>query len=140
MIDFRTQYVFSSIFSLHRKNLTLCYAVFKVVEPSVSSPEEMIALINFGRSVRTTAATGVHDASSRSHAVLRIYIHKPVAVAQQSGNPNPYAVYPSAFAEGTLTLVDLAGSEHRIDSMYHTAERRKEGANINVGQQIYPQC
>ena len=31
------------------------------------------------------------------------------------------------FSEGTLTLVDLAGSEHKIDSMYHSADRRKEG-------------
>ena len=30
-----------------------------------------------------------------------------------------------------MTLVDLAGSEHKIDSMYHSAERRKECSAIN---------
>jgi hypothetical protein len=48
----------------------------------------------------------VHDQSSRSHAVLRIYIQR-----QDLRGSDGDAV------EGTLTLVDLAGSEHRIDSM-----------------------
>jgi hypothetical protein len=48
---------------------------------------------------------GVHDQSSRSHAVLRIYVQRH-DLRSSSGD-----------VEGTLTLVDLAGSEHRIDSM-----------------------
>eukprot|EP01049_Picozoa_sp_SAG25_P009476 SAG25_NODE_943_length_4654_cov_5.645225_3_plen_229_part_00 len=43
--------------------------------------------------------------------------------------------------EGCLTLVDLAGSEHKIDSMYHDAQRRKEGAQINsslMASQAFP--
>ena len=88
---------------------------FPIVEPEVSSDEELIAFINHGCKVRTTAATGVNDTSSRSHAILRIYI---------SNSKNN--------TEGVLTLVDLAGSEHRIDSMYHSSERRKEGAGINA--------
>jgi kinesin family member 2/24 len=34
-------------------------------------------------------------------------------------------------ADQVLTLVDLAGSEHRIDSMHHSAQRRKECSAIN---------
>ena len=49
---------------------------------------------------------GVHDQSSRSHAVLRIYVQRQDLRAGDGG-----------VVEGTLTLVDLAGSEHRIDSM-----------------------
>jgi hypothetical protein len=48
---------------------------------------------------------GVHDQSSRSHALLRIYVQRH-DLHSSSGD-----------VEGTLTLVDLAGSEHRIDSM-----------------------
>lgn len=48
---------------------------------------------------------GVHDQSSRSHAILRIFVQR------QDLRSNGEEV------EGTLTLVDLAGSEHRIDSM-----------------------
>mmetsp|Transcript_42132 Transcript_42132/g.112388 ORF Transcript_42132/g.112388 Transcript_42132/m.112388 type:complete len:122 (+) Transcript_42132:112-477(+) len=71
-----------------------------------------------GQVPRRTPTTwrGVHDASSRSHAVLRVYIYTDEVDVE---------------GEGVLTLVDLAGSEHRIDSMHHTAQRRKEGAEIN---------
>lgn len=49
---------------------------------------------------------GVHDGSSRSHAIVRIFIQRHDL--QQSGMD---------YMEGVLTLVDLAGSEHKIDSM-----------------------
>ena len=57
----------------------------------------------------------MHDQSSRSHAILRIYIQRhdlrsTEASSVPGGRP--------PVVEGTLTLVDLAGSEHRIDSMY----------------------
>lgn len=65
-----------------------------VAEPRVHSPKELLDLIRYGCGVRTTAATGVHDASSRSHAVLRIYVRT------FSGK---------AVREGVLSLIDLAG-------------------------------
>lgn len=68
-----------------------------------------LQFIDFGCSVRSTAATGVNDTSSRSHAILRIYIMCPNSINPATGSVK----------EGVLTLVDLAGSEHRIDSMYH---------------------
>ena len=95
---------------------------FPVVEPRVSNPDDLLAFISHGCAIRTTEATGVHDASSRSHAVLKIYI--------QNNN----------ISEGCLTLVDLAGSEHRIDSMYHTAKLRKEGAQINASLMALKEC
>lgn len=61
-----------------------------------------------------TRSVGVHDQSSRSHAILRIYIQRhdmrPIEITTVTGTK-------SAVVEGVLTLVDLAGSEHRIDSM-----------------------
>lgn len=99
---------------------------FPLVEVKVTTPEDLLALINHGRSVRSTASTGVNDTSSRSHAILRIYI----SPNQQMGGLD----------EGVLTLVDLAGSEHRIDSMYHGAERRKEGAAINASLMALKDC
>ena len=100
---------------------------FPVVEPTVASPDELYALIQYACGCRATAATGVHDASSRTHAILRIYI--------QRAGPVPHTT-----TEGVLTLVDLAGSEHRIDSMYHNADRRKEGANINASLMALKDC
>ena len=86
-----------------------------VTEVRVQSPADLIAFVDHATSLRATSATAVHDASSRSHAVCRIYVER------QGGRGQ----------EGCLTLVDLAGSEHKIDSMYHDAQRRKEGAQIN---------
>ena len=102
---------------------------FPVVEVAVPDAEALMAMVHHGFSVRTTAATGVHDASSRSHAILRIYIHEDGTDSQGGGNGR---VGGGSVSEGVLNLVDLAGSEHRIDSMYHTAARRKEGSQINA--------
>ena len=105
---------------------------FPVVEPVIASAEDLLAMINHGCSIRATEATGVHDASSRSHAILRIYIHnKPEGDGVGRRNIE---------REGVLTLVDLAGSEHRIDSMYHTAKLRKEGGQINASLMALKQC
>lgn len=99
---------------------------FPLVEVQVKRASDLTALINHGRAVRSTASTGVNDTSSRSHAILRIYI----STIEQMGGAD----------EGVLTLVDLAGSEHRIDSMYHGAERRKEGAVINASLMALKDC
>jgi kinesin family protein 2/24 len=63
-------------------------------EQFVQSEEEILSLITFGSSVRTTHATKANDTSSRSHAVCQIKIH-------EEGVKNA----------GKLLLVDLAGSE-----------------------------
>jgi kinesin family protein 2/24 len=104
------------------------------VEPTVHDADEMVELIRHALSIRTTAATGVHDSSSRSHAILRIFIEQPAAAA------GPSAAGTFGNEEGVLTLVDLAGSEQSIDSMYHTAERRKEGAAINSSLMALKDC
>ena len=109
------------------------------VEPTVSNAEEMIELIRHALSIRTTAATGVHDASSRSHAILRVFIEQQ---GQNDVQPSSEDVtdFEKRSAEGVLTLVDLAGSEQSIDSMYHSADRRKEGAAINSSLMALKEC
>ena len=44
------------------------------------------------------------------------------------------------FETGVLSLVDLAGSEKNIDSMHHSAQRRKEGAQINASLMALKEC
>jgi hypothetical protein len=115
------------------------FHAFPTVEPTVQTAEELVAMINHGRNVRATALTGVHDASSRSHAILKIFIRKrntpPSSEVVSAGNSDS-----GASSEGVLTLVDLAGTEHKIDSMYHSAERRKEGAGINASLMALKEC
>eukprot|EP00756_Hemistasia_phaeocysticola_P008377 Hpha_TRINITY_DN14602_c0_g4::TRINITY_DN14602_c0_g4_i1::g.47970::m.47970/K10393/KIF2_24, MCAK; kinesin family member 2/24 len=91
---------------------------YPCVEVEVASPEDLGALIAHANKLRATAATGVHDTSSRSHALCRI----------------------TCASGGQLMLVDLAGSEHRIDSDEHNAERRKEGALINASLSALKDC
>merc|ERR1719422_813210 len=95
---------------------------FPCVEVKVQDAAELSALVQMAGKLRATAATGVNDQSSRSHALLRAF------VLDEDGR------------EGILTLVDLAGSEHRIDSMEHNSERRKEGAKINQSLWALKEC
>ena len=61
---------------------------YPVVEPQVSSKEELLALIQHGLNIRSKAATGVHDQSSRSHALLKIYIQKELLLKASSIEEN----------------------------------------------------
>jgi kinesin family protein 2/24 len=70
---------------------------FPAAEPRVDSAAALLALIAYGCGVRSTAATGVHGASSRSHAVLKIYV-------RTGGGPG------AGVQEGVLSLIDLAGT------------------------------
>lgn len=96
---------------------------YPCVEVCVASAAELLSLIDLAAKLRATAATGVHDQSSRSHALCRIFVDGA-----------------AADAEGCLTLVDLAGSEHRIDNAEHNPERRKEGAKINASLAALKEC
>jgi len=109
-----------------------CVHGHPMVEPTIKTWHELMSIIVCGQGIRATAATGVHDASSRSHSVLRIFMHPDYASSR--------AIESEPWQEGVLTLVDLAGSEHKIDSMYHNAERRKEGAAINSSLMALKQC
>jgi kinesin family protein 2/24 len=41
---------------------------------------------------------------------------------------------------GRLTLVDCAGSERKEDNMHHSAEQRKETAEINASLYALKEC
>lgn len=91
-------------------------------EVTVHNAQELLCFIRLACALRATEATGVHDQSSRSHAVCRIFINR------------------EGSQEGILQLIDLAGSEHRIDSAEHDAARRKEGAQINSSLAALKEC
>lgn len=91
-------------------------------QPTASTIDELKNFIHMGHSRRTTDATDKNATSSRSHAVCQIKI----------SGPNGF--------EGILTLVDCAGSERKEDSMYHSAQRRKEAAEINASLHALKEC
>ncbi|XP_038187799.1 stAR-related lipid transfer protein 9 isoform X2 [Arvicola amphibius] len=84
----------------------------------VTNYQQVIQLLEEGIANRITAATHVHEASSRSHAIFTI--HYAQAMLQNN--------LPSETAS-KINLVDLAGSE-RADPSY-CKDRITEGANIN---------
>ena len=94
---------------------------FPAVEIPITQASDLVSIIQFALSRRATAATGVHDRSSRTHACCRVRITE-------------------AGSSGILNLVDLAGSEHRIDSSEHDANRRKECAQINSSLMALKEC
>lgn len=69
-----------------------------LVEKPANTNQEMLSLIEFGHSIRTTHKTDANDTSSRSHAICWLTIR----------DSNKKAV-------GKLSLVDLAGSERAAD-------------------------
>ncbi|XP_049755708.1 stAR-related lipid transfer protein 9 isoform X11 [Elephas maximus indicus] len=84
----------------------------------VTNYKQVIQLLEEGIANRITAATHVHEASSRSHAIFTI--HYTQAILENN--------LPSEIAS-KINLVDLAGSE-RADPSY-CKDRITEGANIN---------
>lgn len=77
---------------------------------AASSPAELLQLCTAAQEQRTTRATQANKVSSRSHSVLRI--------GRSEGDV-------------CLTLVDCAGSERNEDSTHHSAQDRKDAADIN---------
>ncbi|XP_069773442.1 stAR-related lipid transfer protein 9-like isoform X2 [Narcine bancroftii] len=84
----------------------------------VSDYKQLVQLLEEGIANRITAATHVHDASSRSHAIFTI--HYTQAILENN--------LPSEIVS-KINLVDLAGSE-RADPNY-SKDRITEGSNIN---------
>jgi kinesin family protein 2/24 len=89
-----------------------------VTKLEVTDTEQLLSAVADALGRRETGSTEINATSSRSHAVCILYIGD----------------------KGKLTLVDLAGSERKEDSMYHDAERRKEGAEINASLHALKEC
>jgi len=90
-------------------------------ELQVSGSQELMEKMHEALSRRETASTGANATSSRSHSVCRIRVGE-------------------GKSRGMLNLVDLAGSERKHDSMYHDAEARRSGAEINSSLMALKEC
>lgn len=89
-------------------------------ERVVRNTDEIIALLNEGSQLRSTAVTRMNKESSRSHAVFTIVVEH--AEYDDSG--------ASTVTIGKLRMVDLAGSE-RLDTEAQIRQQ-EETKNINV--------
>lgn len=82
----------------------------------VSNFEDVMNLLSYGEENRVYKETNIHEHSSRSHTIFRIYIEKRVS---------QYATLHSV-----LNLVDLAGSE-RLSELDSATDAQGETAHIN---------
>lgn len=89
----------------------------------MESPSELMEIIAFGLSVRTTGITGANVDSSRSHAILQISL-KDQAMRIFS----------------KISFIDLAGSERGADTMEQNKQTRMDGAEINKSLLALKEC
>ena len=96
----------------------------------ISSPEEALRYIIQGSKLRHTASTLMNNQSSRSHAVISIYIEK--TITPQAKSPNKPANQRSRIKiqKSVFHIIDLAGSE-RQNKTGTTGERTREAGSIN---------
>lgn len=121
--------------SVHRPDLPVClivtdvvvFSVFSVVvgakEVVITSAEELLSVLEMGNALRHTAAMGMNEHSSRSHAILTLQVIQGC----RSNSSSQRSIRSSK-----LSLVDLAGSE-RAGKTGNTGTRLKESSQINTG-------
>lgn len=73
--------------------------ITNLAQVAISNKEEVMELLQLGSSNRVTGATDQNSTSSRSHAIMQLYVTKEV-----NGFPQD-----NTFAK--LSMIDLAGSE-----------------------------
>ena len=96
--------------------------VKNLIEKVVTSPDEALALMEFGNASRTQAKTRMNDTSSRSHAVFTIRIDGHMHSSTADGRKRKFT--------SKMNLVDLAGSERQRNTGA-SGERLREGSAIN---------
>lgn len=96
-----------------------------LTERTVSCPEEIFVLLKEGSIHRQVADNGVHDRSSRSHAIFSL------SLLFQSETFNRDNACELKTRHSKFHFVDLAGSE-RMKKTRSTKERSKEGIAINT--------
>ncbi|KAM8940277.1 kinesin-like protein KIF18A isoform 2-T2 [Pelodytes ibericus] len=84
------------------------------------SADEILQLLDYGNKNRTQHPTDMNASSSRSHAVLQIYLRQQDKSASLNQNVRI----------AKMSLIDLAGSE-RASATNAKGDRLREGTNIN---------
>ncbi|XP_077526332.1 kinesin family member 19A [Haemaphysalis longicornis] len=96
--------------------------VLGLSEVEVTNSSEVLRLLQKGNKRRSVEPTAANQTSSRSHALLRVFIRQSYKDLNGPGSARQRV--------GKLFMVDLAGSE-RASNTKNTGLRLKEGAHIN---------
>ncbi|ETV77794.1 hypothetical protein H257_08634 [Aphanomyces astaci] len=103
-----------------------------VSEAAISTDTMLADLVEKGEASRITSINGVHDDSSRSHAILRVTLYAGATVVNQ--------MITGGTARGRLSMVDLAGSERACETQTDDKSTRMEGAEINKSLLALKEC
>ena len=87
-------------------------------EVKIESEEDIQKLLKLGQSRRMTGSTNMNEVSSRSHAILTLFLKQVTVVGGTT-------------LTSKLSLIDLAGCE-RVKNTGATGDRLHEGASINL--------
>jgi hypothetical protein len=98
-----------------------------------SSADELVELFKSCCASRVTKATGVHDSSSRTHAIYKLVLNLNW-VGESTNND----IATTASAE--IIYTDLAGSEWSRDQALHDSSRIQEARDINSSLMVFKQC
>ncbi|KDO30704.1 hypothetical protein SPRG_04607 [Saprolegnia parasitica CBS 223.65] len=101
-----------------------------LTEVQTTSAAMLMELVEKGEASRITSINGVHDDSSRSHAILRVTLY--------AGHATPSS--PLGTVEARLSMVDLAGSERACETQTDDKSTRMEGAEINKSLLALKEC
>lgn len=88
----------------------------------ILNAEGLFEKISHGNSIRVTSQTGKNNDSSRSHAILQIYIIEKSKI------------------KGIMSFIDLAGNERGEDTKDHEAQTRHDGAEISKSLLALKEC
>jgi centromeric protein E len=102
-------------------------------EEIVTTPSQVLSLLEFGTSRRHVGATNMNAHSSRSHTIFRMIVESRAirpSVETTEGEAQSKDHPGGGVLVSTLNLVDLAGSE-RVSKTGAEGQRAKEGAHIN---------
>ncbi|XP_006889332.1 PREDICTED: kinesin-like protein KIF2B-like [Elephantulus edwardii] len=91
-------------------------------EQEVGCVEDVLNLVELGKSCRTSGQTSVNTHSSRSHAVFQV-------ILKSEGE-----------LHGKFSLIDLAGNERGADISRGNRKRQLEGAEINKSLLALKEC
>ncbi|KAK6947667.1 Armadillo [Dillenia turbinata] len=112
----------------------------------IRDQQSFIELLRFGEAHRFAANTKLNTESSRSHAILMVYVKKSVkgrdsSLSNENGT-NSHIVKnskPPIVRKGKLVVVDLAGSE-RIDKSGSEGHTLEEAKSINLSLSALGKC
>jgi len=112
-----------------RENAKSNVVIVGLQEHRVENVQELMEVIEFGLTSRTTGVTGANVDSSRSHAILQISLKD--SRSKEDGKLKEH---------GKISFIDLAGSERGADTLDTDRQTRMDGAEINKSLLALKEC